>query len=51
MIMCAIYGVCRISHKLLPPDENNEQQNDDQPKPIGIKFNTIIEAYREMTSK
>jgi len=47
MIMCAIYGVCRISHKLLPQiHEDNETPNH-----IGIKFNTIIEAYREMTCK
>lgn len=57
MIMSAIYGVCRIHPKLLShvnegsgPDSEMEMDNPTHAG-IVIKFNTIIEAYREMTSK
>ena len=51
MIMSAIYGVCRISYKLLPAEERGKDGNEEQQRSGGLKFNTIIDAYREMTSK
>ena len=53
MIMSAIYGVCRIHPKLVSINESsgNESSADATAPFSGIKFNTIIEAYREMTSK
>lgn len=47
MVLCVIYGVCRLHPKLVaeqcPPEEAAQF--------TGLKFNTIIEAYRDMTSK
>ena len=60
MIMSAIYGVCRIHPKLIahvnedPLDNGNKYDSDmESPAQAGIviKFNQIIEAYREMTSR
>jgi hypothetical protein len=57
MIMSAIYGVCRIHSKLLGQstlDNSNRYDSDmESPAQVGIviKFNQIIEAYREMTSR
>lgn len=51
MIMSAIYGVCRIHPKLLARVNEGSDSGMEDRAGIVIRFNDIIEAYREMTSK
>jgi hypothetical protein len=47
MILCVIYGVCRLHPKLFV----DQYPQEEAAQFTGLKFNTIIEAYRDMTSK